>query len=126
MTLIGTGVILVCVTVSAVTAGSGLVTTSIIFAAAAKTGATAALSGAALGGAAAGIIKGYETGDIQEALKSTALKGSESFKWGAIAGAITGGLQELRAIKRLAENLESAVLYEKGSVQIPEDALKWR
>ncbi len=123
---IGTGVILVCVTVSTVTLGMGLATTSIVFAAAAKTGATAALSGAVLGGTAAGIIKGYETGDIQEALKSAALTGSESFKWGAIAGSIAGGLQKLRTIHNLTKNLAGSTYYEKGTIQIPDDVPKWR
>ena len=123
---IGTGVILVCVTVSAVTAGAGLATTSLIFSVAAKTGTSAALSGAAIGGAAASFIKGYETGDVQEALKSAALTGSESFKWGAIAGAITGGLEELRIIHNIAKDLDKATYYQKGSVEIPDEIAKWR
>ena len=123
---IGTGVILVCVTVTAVTAGAGLVTTSMIFAAAAKSGSTAALAGMALGGIAAGVVKGYETGDIEQALKAAAVGGSESFKWGAISGATIGGLQKLSAIRKASRALEGAEEYLKGTVQIADDIPNWR
>ena len=96
---IGTGVILVCVTVSVVTAGAGAPAVSMIFAVAAKDGAIGALSGAALGGVSAGIVTGIQTGDMDEALKSAALAGSEGFKWGAITGAISGGAGETMALK---------------------------
>ena len=87
---IGTGVILVCVTVSVVTAGAGAPAVSMIFAVAAKDGAIGALSGAALGSVSAGIVTGIQTGDMDEALKSAALAGSEGFKWGAISGTVEG------------------------------------
>ena len=90
----GTGVILVCVTVSAVTAGAGAPAVSMIFAVAAKTGTTAALSGAALAGVVSGAVTGYKTGDMDEALKSAALGVSEGFKWGAISSAVSGGALE--------------------------------
>ena len=89
---IGTGVILVCVTVSVVTAGTGASAISIIFSAAAKGGIKMALSGGALGGVSAGIVTGVQTGDWEEALKAAALAGSKEFKWGAIAGAINSGV----------------------------------
>lgn len=53
---IGTGVILVCVTVSAVTAGAGAPAISLIFAASAKTGTIMALSSAGFGGFTAGVV----------------------------------------------------------------------
>ena len=96
---VGTGVILVCVTVSAVTAGAGAPAVSMIFAVAAKTGATCALSGAAIGGGSAGIVTGIQTGDMNAAMKSAALAGSEGYKWGAISGAISGGAGEAVALK---------------------------
>ena len=96
---VGTGVILVCVTVSVLTAGAGAPAASMIFAVAAKTGTIAALSGATLSGVAAGVVTGYKTGDMNEALKSAALAGSEGFKWGAISGAISGGAGEAIALK---------------------------
>lgn len=123
---IGTGVILVCVTVSVVTAGAGLAATSLVFAASAKTGTICALSAGAIGGIAAGVVKGYETGDMNEALKAAALQGSESFKWGAISGAITGGLKELHAIHRAAMAVEGATEYLPGSIDIPENLPQWR
>lgn len=91
---IGTGVILVCVTVSAVTAGAGAPAVSMIFAVAAKTGTTAALSGAALSGVISGAVAGYKTGNMDEALEAAALGASEGFKWGAISGAVSGGTLE--------------------------------
>lgn len=91
---IGTGVILVCVTVSVVSAGLGAPAVSVIFAASAKTATIFAASSAAFGGITAGIAKGIETGDFEEAMESAALSASEGFKWGAITGAITGGVNK--------------------------------
>ncbi len=123
---IGSGVILVCVTVSVVTGGIGLSTTSMIFAASAKTGTTVALSSGTLGGVAAGVVKGYQTGDFDEALKAAALTGSESFKWGAITGSVTGGLKELSVIRKTSEAVKDAKLYPKNSMEIPKDSPQWR
>ena len=135
---IGTGVILICVTVSVCTAGAGFVTTSIIFAEAARTAATCAVKAAAFSGLFAGIVQGYQTGDLNEAVKAAVLTGSESFKWGAITGSITGGLETLRLIHAInkAEKaaqtaqalnaIEGATEYAKGSVEIPVDAAGWR
>ena len=91
---IGTGVILVCVTVSVITTGAGAPAISLIFATAAKTGTIMALSSATLGGVSAGIVTGIETGDMSQALKAAELAASDGYKWGAITGAITGGAGE--------------------------------
>lgn len=97
---IGTGVILVCVTVSLVSAGAGTPSAiSIIFSAAAKGGIKMALSGGALGGVSAGIVTGVQTGDWEEALKAAALASSKEFKWGAIAGAINSGVGEAISLR---------------------------
>lgn len=96
---IGTGVILVCVVISVASAGVGAPAVSMIFAASAKTATAMAVSSGALSGVAAGVVKGFETGDIDEALKAGALAGSEGFKWGAISGAISGGAGEAVALK---------------------------
>lgn len=96
---IGAGVILVCVTVSIVTYGAGAPAISLIFAASAKTATTMALSSAAFGGVAAGVVKGIETGDVDEALKAATLASAEGFKWGAISGAIVGGSSEAFLLK---------------------------
>ena len=94
---VGTGVILVCVTVSAVTGGAPAC--SMIFAVAAKTGALGAVSGGVLGGVSAGIVTGIQTGDMDAALQAAVVAGSEGFKWGAITGAISGGAGEAVALK---------------------------
>lgn len=92
---IGTGVILVCVTVSVVSGGVGApAAVSMIFASAAKTGTIYALSSGTISAVAAGTITGIQTGDFEEAKKAAALAGSESFKWGAITGVITGGVSK--------------------------------
>ena len=96
---VGTGVILVCVTVSAVSAGVGAPAVSVIFAASAKTGTLMALSSGGFGAISAGIVRGIQTGDFSEAMEAATLAGSEGFKWGAISGAISGGAQEAFALK---------------------------
>ena len=71
---IGTGIILVCVTVTIVTGGIGTpaaTAVSMVFAAAAKTGTVMALSSGAIGGLSAGIIEGVKTGDFSQAKKSS-------------------------------------------------------
>ncbi len=104
---IGTGVILICVTVSVVTAGAGAPAVSMIFAAAAKTGATFALSSGVISAAAAGIVTGYQTGDFDQALKAAALSGSEGFKWGAITGAVMGGAQKAISLHKTAASVNT-------------------
>ena len=100
---IGTGVILVCVTVSAVTGGVAP-TVSMVFAVSAKTAAGAAVSGGAIGGSMAGISTAIRTGDVSKAIDAAALEGSEGFKWGAIAGAVTGGAGEFSALRGATRN----------------------
>ena len=95
---VGGGVILLCVTVSVVSAGAGAPAVSMIFAAAAKTGTAFALSSAAIGGVAATITTGYQTHDPEAAFKAGLLAGSEEFKWGAITGAVQGGGSEALAL----------------------------
>ena len=100
---IGTGVILVCVTVSAVTGGVAP-TVSMVFAVSAKTAAGAAVSGGAIGGSMAGISTAISTGDVSKAIDAAALGGSEGFKWGAIVGAVTGGAGEFSALRGATRN----------------------
>ena len=92
---IGTGIILVCVVVSIVSGGTGApAAVSMIFTSAAKTGTIYALSSGTISAIAAGTITSVQTGDFEEAKKAAALAGSESFKWGAIFGVVTGGAKE--------------------------------
>lgn len=123
---IGTGVILICVTVSIVTGGAGLVPVSMVFAASAKTAATMAVSSSIIGGISAGITEGILTNDFDAAIEAAALKGSEGFKWGAISGAVIGGVSELSSIHRTTKAVEGAVEYTKGTVEIPENLNQWQ
>ncbi len=123
---IGTGVILLCVTVTVVTGGVGLTTVSMVFAASAKTATTYALSGAILGGVSAGIVEGVRTKHFDSALKAAALSGSEQFKWGAISGAIMGGASKLSAIRQAGKAVDGATKYTKGTVEIADDLPQWR
>lgn len=95
---IGTGVILVCVTVSVVSAGVGAPAVSMIFAASATTAKTFAISSAAFGGISAGVVRGIQTGDFNEAMEAAAMGATEGFKWGAISGAIIGGVSQGTAL----------------------------
>ncbi|WP_273397946.1 hypothetical protein [Thermophilibacter mediterraneus] len=106
---VGTGVILICVTVSVVSGGVGAAPVCAVFAAAAKTGTIAALSGGVISGAAAGAVKAYETGgDMEAVAREAALKGSEGFKWGAITGALAGGVSEASALRNASKAAEAA------------------
>lgn len=112
---VGGGVILICVTVSVVSAGVGAPAISMIFAAAAKTGTTFALSSAAIGGAAATITTGYQTHDPEAAFKAGLLAGSEGFKWGAISGAVVGGASQ--AIALHGATLNGLTMNEAAAIQ---------
>ena len=105
---VGSGVVLVCVTVSVLTAGTGApACVSMVFAAAAKTGASFAMSSGIISSVAAGTITAIQTGDVEEAVKAAALQGSEAFKWGAITGVITGGVSESLALYKSAKTIHT-------------------
>lgn len=106
---IGTGFILICVTVSVVSGGVGAAPVCAVFAAAAKTGTVAALSSGAISAAAVGTVKALETGgDMEAVVREAALKGSEGFKWGAITGALAGGVSEASALRNASKAAEVA------------------
>lgn len=115
--IIGTGVILVSVTVSFVTAPA-LPAVSMIFATSASTGTIFALQSGSISFAAAAIVKGYETEDFEQAMKAGAEAGSEGFKWGAIIGSLFGGGKEALALKGATLNgltMNEAALIQKES-----------
>lgn len=112
---VGTGVILICVTVSVVSAGVGAPAVSVIFAAAAKGAAIGGLTGGAFGAVSAGIVTGIQTGDMSEAMKAAALAGSEGYKWGAITGAVSGGVNEAVALK--GATLNGLTMNEAAAIQ---------
>lgn len=123
---VGTGVILVCVTVSIATGGAGLSPVSMVLAASAKTATAMALSSGTIGSLSAGIIEGIQSQNFDSAIKSAALAGSEGFKWGAISGAFIGGAQKVCAINRASKAIEGAREFAKGAVEIPDDVPAWR
>ena len=97
---IGSGVILLLVTVAAVTPETGAAAVvSVLVIASAKSAAIVAGSDALLSAVVAAVITGIETGDIEQALKEAGLAGSEGFMWGAIAGALAGGLAALSRLR---------------------------
>ena len=120
---IGTGIILVCVTVSVVTGGTGAApAVSMIFAASAKTGTIMALSSGTLGGAATAITCGIEGKSLDDTIKESALSASEEFMWGAIGGSITGGASEAIALKGATLNgltMNEAAIIQKESKLSP-------
>lgn len=119
---VGGGVILVCVTVSAVAAPAAPVV-SAIFAASAK-GAVAlgALDGA-ISAVSVGIVTQISTGNFEETLKDAAHAGSEAFKMGAVAGAVSGGAAEAASLKKMTKNgltMNQAAKVQKDSKWPPE------
>ena len=123
---VGTGVILVCVTVSATTVGTGAPAISMIFAASAKTGTIMALSGGAISATATGIVTGVQTGDVERSLKVAAVSGSEGFKMGAITGVVQGGASEAIALKGMTLNglsMNEAAMIQKES-KYPNNVIK--
>ena len=96
--IVGSGVILVCVTVSIVSAPTAPAV-SMIFAASATTGTSFAMESGALSFVAATIAKGYETENFEQAIQAGIKAGGEGFKWGAITGVAYGGTTEAIALK---------------------------
>lgn len=95
---VGTGVILVCITVSTVSVAT-TPAVSLIFAASAKTGTAIALSSGVFGGVASGFVTATQTDDLGEVLETATLSAAEGFKWGAITGAFEGGAVSTIALK---------------------------
>ena len=108
--LIGTGVVLVLVTVSTVTGGS----IGSILAFASKTGTKFALTGGFSSGIISTLVNYYKSGDIKAALEKGELDASESFKWGAIIGSITGGAQATINYFKNAKYLKSLNFQDRG------------
>lgn len=123
---IGSGVILVCATISVVSGGVGAPAISMIFAASAKTGTIMALESGAIGAAIAGVSTGLATGDVEEALKAAALGGSEGFKSGAIIGAASGAAIETVTLFKASGGgltLNEAAIIQKET-KLPADFIK--
>ena len=87
---IGTGVIVVCVTLSHLTVAAAPAL-HLIFACAAETAKTWAIRGIGIGALKSGILSYLQTGDLETAFMDALYGASEGYKWGAIGGAVTGG-----------------------------------
>lgn len=100
---IGTGIILICVTVavathgaaSAPSAAAAVKAVNIFFVAAAKSATKLALIGATTSFVTSSAIKYYQTGDYQVAMDEGVFQASSGYKWGAIFGSVSGGLGSL-------------------------------
>ncbi len=91
---IGSGVILICVTVSALTAGGAAPALHMIVTVARDTAVKYGVR-SAIGMSIKGAVDGYiKTGNIEGALQNALVEGSEGYKWGAVAGAIKGTAAE--------------------------------
>jgi hypothetical protein len=116
---IGSGVILVCATVSIISGGVGAPSAvTAIFAASAKTGAQVALSGSVLSSAMTAIVTGIQTKDVKQTVSAAALSAGSAFKWGAITGAIIGGVSEGISLAKAAK-AENAIQDAQASNNVP-------
>ncbi len=102
---VGAGVILVCVTVSLVSAANAPAI-SLIFATSAVAAGTSSGISATLGGISAGIVRGIQTGDFKEAMDAAAMGATEGFKWGAISGAVAGGINQAATLYNAAKQTQ--------------------
>lgn len=108
---IGSGVILICTTISIVSTGSMV---TMIFATGAKTAGTMAVSSATLTGVISTAVEYYGTKDFEKAFEAGLIESSESFKWGAIIGAATGGITETFNQIGAIKDIKNMNFYERG------------
>ena len=108
---IGSGVILVCTTVSITTGGM----INIIFAASAKTATEFAFSSASLSGVISSAVEYYKTGDVKKSLEKGMIDASEGFKWGAVLGSVTGGIGETIIQVTASKKLKNMNFLERGA-----------
>lgn len=124
---IGTGVILVCVTVTVLTSGAGAPTAvNVIFAASAKGAVTFGTSGSVFGGVSKAIASASKGESLDKILSDVAVGASEGFKWGAITGAVTGGTGKFFDLNRGAKaglSLNEVAKIQKES-KWPTDVIK--
>ncbi len=120
----GTGVIVVCATVTMLAPAVGApATVTALFTFATGGAIAGAAIDATISGVFAGIATEVQTGEIDEAIKSAALSASEGYKTGAIIGAVTGasveGIGLLRASKYAKKAGEAGLtMNEAATVQL--------
>lgn len=126
---VGTGVILVSVTITVVTGGVGAGAVSLVFASSAKSAMLYAGSGALFSGVTSAAITGIETKDLKKTIDSAVLGASDGFKWGAICGTLKGASEGLKVVHELKGatinglTLDEACLIQKDS-KYPVDIIK--
>lgn len=124
---IGSGVILVCVTVAIITKNPAATATAgktvkMIFTASsmgAKAGTVMALQSAGIGGTAAAIMEAVRTGDMEMVLEAGLVGASEGFKFGAIFGTVKGIADGIRIVgnsRFFPSGSEQALKYPEGVV----------
>lgn len=122
---VGTGVILVCVTVAVITqnpavaVGAGKTIRAIfaISSTAAKSGTAVALQASAFGGIISALIESTKTDEIEKISKAGLLGASEGFKWGAISGIVKGvadGIKIVGNTRYFADGTAQAIKYPQG------------
>lgn len=122
---IGSGVILVTVTVAIITKNPAASATAgktvkLVFTASsmgAKAGTIMAFQSAGIGGASAAIVEAIRTGDPEMILKAGLLGGSEGFKFGAIFGTAKGIADGIRVVgnsRYFPSGSEQAAKYPEG------------
>jgi len=105
---IGTGIVVVCVTVGVVAGAAGAATVSAVFITAATTAVEFGITSAIISGASNAIVTGFETKDVEATFNAYVEGVAEGFKDGAIMGAIFGGVSDSISISKAAKPLKSA------------------
>lgn len=125
---VGTGVIVVCVTVAVVSPAVGApAAITAIFTYSAIGAVKMGVQSGAIGAMAGGLVKAVETGDFDQALEAAALYGSEGFMVGAIIGALTGGYNEysfLRNVSAASGLTMSEIAVAQKNTKLSIDVLK--
>lgn len=122
---VGSGVILVSVSVALVTknlpasisAGKTVRLVFTVSSAGAKAGTVLALQSAGVAASISGFIEAMRTGDIEQIKESMLLAASEGFKFGAIGGVVTGiaeGIKILDNWRYFKEGTAQAMKYPEG------------
>lgn len=106
---IGTGVIVVCVTIGVVAGAAGAATVSAVFLTAATTAVEVGVTSAMISGASRAIATGYETKDLESTFRAYVEGTYEGFAQGAVFGAVFGGASESIKIAKAAKPLKSAL-----------------
>ena len=125
--LIGSGVILVCVTISNLTV-VGAPAISLILATSAQTGSVMAAQGAFFSGLTQGIMTYAKTGELDEAMVSALVGASVGFKSGAIIGVISGGVSQFINLRDISINSKGLSMDDVAMIQresgYPADLIK--